>query len=109
MYIHVHRHYMPLRSNILFNWPFSKMGILFIIVNYQQINAIHCMTTTAFHISVIFAEIHEQHGHRSIDTPVTEQPTIIICIIFIQWSSAMITKSRTIFTLVSLRPVNEKR
>ena len=44
------------------------------------------MNKTAFHISEIYAMIwyHKQHSHRSIDTPVTEQLTIIICIIFSQ-------------------------
>ena len=84
MYIHVHRHYMPLRSNILFNWPFSKMGILFICkLPENKRNALYDYNCISY-ISDLLLRYHEQHGHRSIDTPVTEQPTIIICIIFIQ-------------------------
>ena len=52
---------------------FEQLNYLF--VNNQQINAIHCMTATAFHMSVIFAVISWTAQPQIIDIPVTEQPT----------------------------------
>ena len=108
MYIHVLGCFMALRNNVLFHWPFRKMGILFISKPpTNERNSMYDLKSISYICEFRCDIINNTATDQWKFQPLSNHPSS-----FAQYRSNAAFlhdhKSHSIFGLVSLHPVNKR-